>query len=212
MSVETDNRIIVTIPVSRGRAWERAALRIGPGVVTAFLSAHALGRLNFAPSGISNRITDYALAMILVPIALVGLALVVFGLRWLLMSMWFGKLEIVGTEDALTFRLGPLGAQRYTLEELTVYYPFEFCPEEELEGVYESLLDPAVQMEEYLPHIVRRRDSARLDPRIPGLAALREKQCAALLRPWTNAVRNKRNGSSSMQMMNDDQRRVSVRF
>ncbi len=169
----------------------------------AFLSMRALRGLNFTPSGVSNRITEYALAAVLAPVALVGVALVISGLRWLLMSIWPGRLGIIASADALTFQLGPMGVQRYAMEELTVRYLFESSPGEESETLYEALLDPDVQMAEFLPRIEGRQDSKRLDLWMLKFAGLAERQCAASLRPWTDMVRNDRGCSSPSDTANE---------
>lgn len=193
MPPKPDNQTLARLAVSRSRALERAALRVGPGLFLMFMSLRHIIGLDFVPTGSSNRITEYSLAIVLLPIACGGLILVISGLRWLLLALWPARLEIIASAGGLTFCLGPLGTRHYETQRLDLNYLFEISIDQvDEDAIYESLLDPEVQMAEFLPRIRYPSESQRLDRRILYFTRMSEKQAAAALRPFTEHVRRAR--------------------
>ena len=181
------------IPVSRGRALERALLRIPPGAVLILIAVRVVSELKFTPSGVSNRITEYSVALIMLVVALTGLILVLRGLRWLALALWPAAVGITADAGALTFRMGPFGTRRYPTDALDVSYAFERSVDtEDDDNLYESFLDPEVQMENYLPRIVHPDASVPLERLILHYARGTERQLAVALRPFTDDMRRNR--------------------
>ncbi|MEE9295303.1 MAG: hypothetical protein V3W34_10140 [Phycisphaerae bacterium] len=178
----------------RFRALERALMRLVPGGFLLFVSYRVLMALNFSASGISNRITEYSITVVILPLAIAGLVLVLRGLRWLAMAFWPGRLCIVADADALTFDLGPMGRHRYPTDRLDVRYLFEMPGDFQDEGKsFEAYLDPRQQMEELLPRIRFPGEPDALEERITYYAPGTEKQLAETFRPFVEYMRRDRN-------------------
>ena len=189
----SDLKPLAYIPVSRGRALERALLRIPPGAVLILIAVRVVSELKFTPSGVSNRITEYSVALIMLVVALTGLILVLRGLRWLALALWPAAVGITADAGALTFRMGPFGTRRYPTDALDVSYAFERSVDaDDDDNLYESFLDPEVQMESYLPRIVHPDASVPLERLILHYARGTERQLAVALRPFTDDMRRNR--------------------
>ncbi len=188
----------VEIPVSRSRAVERGLVRLGPGVFAVLIAVYIVMDLNFTPTGVSNRLTEYCLATAMVPVFLAGLALAVSGSRWILLGVWPGQLLIVATADAITLHLGPMGRFIYDTDALKVTYPFEETgdPGGDEVPVYESLLHPAEQMATLLPRIVHTGTSERIEREIMRFTRLPESSLIETLRPFIDNVRRASDGRS----------------
>lgn len=189
---------LATLPVSRGRALERAALRMAPGAALVFMGLNGISELNFASSPTTNRITEYAFFAILAPMTGVGLTLTLTGTRWALLALWPGPLGIFGDRGGLTFRLGPMGRRRFDIGGLDVTYPFERSLDtDDPEAVYESLIDPQIQMAEMLPRIGHPDADEPLERRILRFVRMNERRTANALRPFIEFVRRDRPAPSS---------------
>lgn len=189
----------IRIGASRGLALERALLFLGPGVLLLVICFGVAQGLRFRPSGVSNRIGDYSLAIVMLPVALGGLVIAGMGLRWLAMAVWPGWLGIVADADGLSFHLGPMGSARYCAGELDVRYLFELLGEDG-EGdaeLYEALTDPQEQMASMLPRIRCARSAKSLERRIVRFTRMGEQELAALLRPFIESVRRDRSGADA---------------
>ena len=184
---------LARIAVPRSRALERALMRLVPGWFLLLVAYRVLIALNFSASGITNRITEYSITVVILPLAIAGLVLVLRGLRWLAMALWPGRLCIVADADVLTFDLGPMGRHRYPTDRLDVRYLFEMPDNSQDEGMtYEAYLDPRQQMEELLPRIRFPGEPDALEERITYYATGTEKQLAETLRPFVEYMRRDR--------------------
>ena len=181
----------IRIAVSRGRAVERALFRIMPAGLMLAMSVRTISSLNFASNPLTNRITEYCLTAVMLPLGLAGALLAFSGLRWLLTAFWPGRLCIVADADGIMFQLGPMGTDRYEVGGLMVRYPFELDREDgDEEAVYESLLDPSEQMATLLPRMEYAGEPNRLDRRILHFTRLNEREAAEILRPFVAFVRS----------------------
>lgn len=181
----------IRITVSRGRALERALLRMMPAGLLLVMSVGTIRSLNFAPNPLTNRITEYCLTLVMLPLGLSGAALAISGLRWLLTALWPGRLLIVADAGGLTFHLGPMGTDRYEIDRITLRYPFELSIEDDGgDAVFESLLEPSEQMATLLPRMEYAGEPTRLDRRILHFTRLDETQAAESLRPFIEFVRS----------------------
>lgn len=180
----------VQIAVSRGRALERALIRLIPAGLMLAGSVGVISNLNFAPNPLTNRITEYCLTLVMLPVGLSGVLLAFSGLRWFLTAMWPGRLEIVADASGVTFHVGPMGSRRYALDGLSVRYPFDMEGEDdEGDAVFESLLEPPEQMATLLPRMEYEGERERLDRRILYFTRLDEAQAARMLRPFVRFIR-----------------------
>lgn len=168
-------------------------MRTGPGVVLFLFGWNAMRNLDFANSPTTNRITEYALGVVLVPVTMSGLLLAIAGMRWALLAGWPAPLGIVGSTDGLTFRLGPMGNRRFDISGLDVTYLFERSFDtDDAEAVYESLIDPQLQMAEMLPCIRHPDAGEPLERRILRFVRMSERRTADALRPFIDHVRAQR--------------------
>ncbi|MCH7720912.1 MAG: hypothetical protein IH988_07965 [Planctomycetes bacterium] len=172
----------VSFPVDRRRAARRGVSFLSPGVGVVALFAWLISRLEFIPSGVSNRITEYALACIYLMVALGGLALVWRGLYWLCVALWPRPVCVVADADAIRFELGPMGRQCYDLTRVSVVYPFDE-PEEGDDGVYEALRDPEKYAAEHLPRMTHPDAVSHLDVMIRHLVTADEVTLVRQLKP-----------------------------
>ena len=180
----------VRLSVSRSRAFERALLTLPAGLFLVFLALQLFSGLRFTPTAVSNRITDYSLAAVLVPVGLLGVFLSFRGFRWLLLAIWPADLAIIAGADELVLRLGPLGTRRFDTARLTLKYPYELSlSEDDEDALYESLLDDEVQIARFLPRMIHPLAPDRLDREILRWTRLNEQQCVAALRPFIEYVR-----------------------
>ncbi len=181
----------VHIPVARSKALIRALVRgvlaLALGVVT--LSIY--GRLNFRPSGVSNRIVDYSIAFCTLPLAAATLVSAAKALRWLLLGAWPRETGVHADADELVFRLGPFGGRRYDAQRLEVHYPFEL--ESELEdGGFEAFLPEEQQRATLLPRIAHAETQEKLNLAILRYTGISEVDAAKALRPLLDLWRQRR--------------------
>ncbi len=156
-----------------------------------FVAYSILSHLNFTPNAVSNRITDFSLLLILLPIALAGLVIGLGGCRWLVTGCWPGQLAIVASTHSLTFHLGAMPTQRYPIDKLTIRYLFEMNTDEIGEDlIYEALLPQEKQLADMLPLIEAAGGSKPLNITILNLCSGTERQIAAALKPFIDYQRN----------------------
>ena len=155
---------------------------LSPGVSIVALFAWLLSGLDFVPSGVSNRIIEYALACIYVMTVLGGLALVWRGLYWVSVASWPRPVCVVVDADAIRFELGPMGRQCYDLARVSAVYPFDE-PEEGDDGVYEALRDPEKYAAEHLPKMTHPDAVSNLDVMIRHLVTADETAMVRKLKP-----------------------------
>ena len=74
-------QVLVVLSVSRTLAMRRAILRLLAGAMISVVLAHAYGGLHFRPTATSNRLTDYAIVLALVPAAALAILLLAAWLR-----------------------------------------------------------------------------------------------------------------------------------
>src|SRR3989304_7964287 len=101
------------LPIARLRAAGRALLWSVPAGLLGVTYFLIYTSLHFVPSGVSNRLVDYSVALISLPIPLTALWSAFKGARWLLLSLWPAPVGVFADERALTLRLGPFGTRSY---------------------------------------------------------------------------------------------------
>ena len=189
----SENLPAVHIPASRSLAIERAAMRLVPGLFMVIVSFRVFSGLSFAVSATNNRITEYSISVLLLPVLLIGLVLSLRGVLWLAFACWPAPLRITAGRDGLTLDLGPVGSRRYPADSLDVRYLFEIPTEATDDGMsYEALLPPEQQIRELLPQM---RVSGQPDPieeQIRYYTKFSEQQLADALRPFIEYMRRDR--------------------
>jgi len=143
----------IVLPVSRGRAASRALVCSVPAILLGITTMLIYGRLNFVPTGVSNRLVDYSIAVIALPVPLIAAWTAFKALRWLLLALWPASVAVVAEVDTLTLRLGPFGTRTYDASTLDVRYPFELSQDAD-GGGFEAFLPEEEQRAKLLPRIL----------------------------------------------------------
>jgi len=144
---------VVVLPIARSRAAGRALVWSVPAGLLGVTSFLIYTSLHFVPSGVSNRLVDYSVALISLPIPLTALWSVFKGGCWLLLSLWPAPVGVFADERTLTLRLGPFGTMGYDAARLDLRYPFELSQDDE-GGGFEAFLPEEEQQMRLLPRIL----------------------------------------------------------
>lgn len=182
-TVETNAEESLFLPASRVKALTRALVWFVP---TALLGGSTLliyRSLHFTPTGVSNRITEYLVAIATLPVAVGSLICVFRGLQWLLLAVWPGRVGLIGEADALVLQLGPFGRRRYPAVELDIRYPYELDDDADEDGGYEAYLPEEEQKAKLLPRIMHRRAPAPINETILRFLAGMQDEIVTALRP-----------------------------
>lgn len=168
-------------------------MRLVPGLFIVIVSYHVFGGLSFAGSAANNRITEYSISLLLLPLVLIGLVLSLRGALWLAFACWPAPLRITAGRDGLTLELGPVGRQHFPTDSLDVRYLFEIPTEAADDGLtYEALLPPEQQMAELLPRIRAPGQPNPIEEQISYYTRCNEQQLADALRPFIEYMRRGR--------------------
>lgn len=172
----------VFVPVGRGRALARASVWLAPALVHGLFSWHLWFNLRLGEPGGPSTIVKVAIIAALIPFGLAGIAMVVWGLRWLLLAMWPGRVGVTADTHALRLELGPFGNRTYDTDRLDVRYFFELSADSGEEG-FEALLPEAEQIRNFLPRLLHPDAKNPLQRSIMRFADGTESSVAQALRP-----------------------------
>ncbi len=186
--------VLVTLPVSRLQGFLRAFVRLMCGSLLGVAVINGISGLRFVPTGSSNRLTDYAIAIALIPFALGALYLAGAGLRWLLLCGWPSPERIDFSAEMIALSLGPFGKCELDVKQLSMQYPHEIDPEEADEP-FECYEDPEVQEKTRLPNMIHPDYPGQVDRLIRRFVRLDEAEIAERLTPFVRAVRQSRSPS-----------------
>jgi hypothetical protein len=196
----------IRIPVSRIRAIERAFFRMAPGIIAVAVAYGMLSTLSFRPTGVNNRITEYSIALVMLPVCILGLALTVAGFRWLVFSIWPAPMGIVANAKSLSISKGPFGNRQFDTDRLDVRYLFEMSVDSDNEDeLFESLRPKAEQMQFKLPRMRHPGVADRIEREIIHLSSLTERELAAALRPFVDLMRRDRVDDDDEEDDDDDE-------
>lgn len=146
--------------------------------------------LRFVPSGVSNRITDYALATMLLAVAATGAALLALGLKWLLFWLWPGSLAIVADERELCIPTGPLRRVRLDWARMSARYSFEMSPDEDEDAFYfDSMMDEDTEPAARLPLLQHPACRGPVNYHLVRFAKAEENVLVQRLRPFVERIR-----------------------
>lgn len=156
-----------------------------PAIILAAVAWEIFRRLNFQRSAVSNRLVDYCVAVVALPIIVAALVCAFHGLRWALLTVWPGRLGVYAERDALVLRLGPFGVRRYDLARLEVRYPFELLDDADAaeDAGFEAYLPVEEQMATLLPRITHPNSDEPLNWVVLRFVSGPEAGVAAALRP-----------------------------
>ena len=173
---------VVVLPVARGRAASRVVLWSVLAILLGITTILIYGQLNFVPTGVSNRLVDYSIAAISLPIPLIAVWTALKSLRWLLLALWPTRVAVVADGDSLTLRLGPFGTRTYAAPRLDVRYPFELSQDEE-GGGFEAFLPEEEQRSKLVPRMLHPESREPLNRVILRYVKDSEEEAAQALRP-----------------------------
>ena len=182
---------VVVLPISRSRAASRAIVWGVPASLLGVASFLVYTSLHFVPSGVSNRLVDYSVALISLPIPLVAVWSVFKGARWLLLSLWPAPVGVFADERILTLRLGPFGTTTYEAARMDIRYPFELSQDDE-GGGFEAFLPEEEQRTRLLPRILYPGAREPLNRVILRFVQPSEEEAVRLLRPLIDRWRSRR--------------------
>ena len=167
--------------VARGRVLVRGLLLAVAAVLIGFVLVTVLSGLDFKPTGVSNRLVEYAIAAAMLPFAVLGIWCAVTAIRWILLAAWPGPVGAVLEDDALVLSLGPWGRRRFEWDLLDVRYWFEHDPDE-LQGMVEAFLPEAEQRARFLPQMRYPGESSSINKRLLRGTGRSEQEAADALR------------------------------
>jgi len=186
-----DAREVVVLPIARSRAAGRAVVWSVPAGLLGVTSFLLYTSLHFVPSGVSNRLVDYSVALISLPIPLTALWSVLKGARRLLLSLWPAPVGVFADERTLTLRLGPFGTRSYDASRMDIRYPFELSQDDE-GGGFEAFLPEEEQQMRLLPRILHPSARDPLNRVILRFVQPSEEEAVRSLRPLLDHWRSGR--------------------
>lgn len=170
-----------SLPVARGRVLVRGLLWAVASVIVGFPVVRIVTGLEFTPTGVSNRVVEYAIVIALLPVAALAVWCGVTAIRWILLAAWPGAVGVFADGAGLTFRLGPWGTKRFALDRLDVRYWFQHDPDE-LTGKVEAFLPEDEQRDRFLPQIRHVGDATAINAVILRRTARSEREAADAFR------------------------------
>lgn len=160
------------LKVDRSKAVVRAVWRLLCAAVTAGLLLQV--RPNWGLLWLTEPASWFALAMMVFCLGIVVLALVIVGVRWLLVSVWPGPLGVRVTPKTLDIDLGPLGRSAHEWADLNVEIVQEIDPD-----LLDQLPDDSINL-----RIRRRGAKEDLAHTVQVAANLDDEEMTRLFRPY----------------------------
>lgn len=146
--------------------------------------------LNLWSGGATNRVVDWAIALIALPVPLISLIALWRAIRWLSLSIWPGPVGIAATLEGIQTHLGLIESRTYDAKRLVIRYPFELAEELD-EGSFEAYLPEEKQMEMLMPRMTHPQARRPLQEILMQFGSYDEADLARRLRPlierWRHA-------------------------
>lgn len=180
--MSTHHSEMITLHVSRIRAFTRGVLWLIPSALVGAVTLWIFQGLNFSPTGVSNRLVEYSIAVFVLPLPLAALWTLVKALRWFLLSGWPGHLGVFADQQELTLALGPFGIKKYDISRMDIRYPFELSADLEGEG-YEAFLPEEEQKEKFLPRLTHPLVKGKINHTILAFVVEDESTAVTVMRP-----------------------------
>ena len=173
----------IRLPLSRSKGLTRGTLWGLAAVLILTAVWAVVQRLNFVPTAFSNRLVDYCIALLAVPVILLALLCVFRSLQWVLLAVWPTRIGVFAESNKLTLCFGPFGTRDYDTNGLDIRYPFELSEEDAGEGGFEALLPEEEQRRSFLPRMFDVRTRVEVDRLTLKFASVFEGDLAAQLEP-----------------------------
>jgi len=188
----------IFLPVSRSRAWTRFLLWSAGAGLLAAMTLTIYRPVILSLTGPGNAIVALSIAVIALPAPILGVAGLVFAVRWLGLAVWPGRVGVLAEPDRLSLWLGPFGRSRVASGELVIRYPFELDSDDPDAG-FEAFVPPQRQIEEFLPRIEHAGAGRPIRAAILRYCAGNEGEQARALGPALAAWRQERSSGSPPQ-------------
>jgi len=185
----------VHLKIDRGRSLGKAFLWMPLTGLTGLLAYLICRDLPFTTTGTSNRLVEYAIALIALPLPVLSAWSAWKALQWLTFTLWPGTLEIQASERGLVLQLGPFGTRRFDAARLVVKYPFELSADLD-GGGFEAFLPEERQRSTLLPGILHPDSPKPLNHEILRFSSLDETRVAGTLRACIAVWRGETDGLS----------------
>ena len=196
--MDKSDDVIAVLPLARGSTLASASLWVLPAVGLGGVAVAVFSQLQFIPSGVSNRLVDYSLALLMIPIVLGAAAFAIRAAGLACMAVWPGSVGVYAGRDELTIKMGPFGTRRYDVGRLDVRYPYEL-PADDGEDQFEALLPQERQMAELIPKITHPDARELIDRTIRRMAGGPEDNIVRMLRPAIDFYRAVREGDKGVR-------------
>ncbi len=170
------------VPAARGRAFARSSVWLAPALVHGLISWHILSDVRLGTTGGASTIVTVAMIALLIPFALAGVAMIVLGLRWLLLALWPGRVGVTADARSLHLAFGPFGSRTYDVDRLDTKYYFELSIDI-VEVGFEALLPDEEQVANFLPRLLHPDAKTPINRTIMRFAGGTEAEVACALRP-----------------------------
>lgn len=180
--MDKSDDVIAVLSLPRSSTLASATLWVLPAVGLGGVAAIVFGQLQFVPSGTSNRLVDYSVAILMIPFVLGAVAFAIRAVGLACMAIWPGSVGVYAGREVLTIRLGPFGTRRYDVQRLEVRYPYEL-PVDDGDNQFEALLPKEQQWAELVPRMTHPDASEQIDRTIRRMAGMADKEIARVLRP-----------------------------
>ncbi|MHC5110224.1 MAG: hypothetical protein ACYTHJ_10140 [Planctomycetota bacterium] len=170
----------VFLPASRLRALSRATLWTAAAALLIVACIPIYGSLSFQVTGATNRIIEYSIAIIALPLPCLALITGFTGLRWLILGLWPKSTGFLFARDRLEISLGVFGRHRLPLAHLDIKYPYDL-DEDEADGSFESFLPQDIQRATLVPAMTHPAFGGKIHLELQRFTAETEQQLATRL-------------------------------
>lgn len=182
----------VSLPLPRGRVLTAAVLWAAGAGLLLHVASLIYMSLDFRSTGVDSVLVDISIALLALPIPVLGIVCAIKALTHLVTAVWPGRVGVFATPSELTLAMGPRGARTYDVERLTVQYPFEL--EDEERGTYEAYLPPEKQFVTILPTITHPDAREPINKTMLNFLGGTEEDLAVAFRPIVAVWRDERPG------------------
>ena len=162
----------IRIAIDRTRAMVRGLWRLACGAL--LIGPVLIMDLDWELLWQAQRATFFASALLTALLTAAGLVVLVYGIRWIMLAAWPGRVGIDVSPLHISICAGPFGRESYVWSEIRVAYD---------EDVDQSLWDVLLD-DETLPGVRHPACEEDLIVRIQRLAALRMEELTAVLKPY----------------------------
>ena len=180
--MESADTAVVELKISRGAALTRGSLWLVAAGLAGLATYATYSRLSFVPSAISNRLVDYSIAILALPLPVAAIITLIRSLRWIVLALWKNA-GIHANQEGLVFSLGPFGRRHFRASQIDIRYPFELLEDPDYEPGVEAFLPEEEQLATLLPRLRYPGYAMNLGEVILKFAGVSEAHIASRLSP-----------------------------